>query len=78
MIWSTGRIKAVQFRLIPLNGRDRAWAAQCIEGNCKFYWCICAQSTKNDMAIGVAVSDPPTGPFKDALGKPLIIWQTTT
>jgi len=23
-------------------------------------------------AIGVAVSDSPTGPFKDALGKPLI------
>lgn len=53
--------------------RDRAWAAQCIERNGKFYWYICAQSTKNDMAIGVAVSDSPTGPFKDALGKPLII-----
>ena len=25
------------------------------------------------MAIGVAVSDSPTGPFKDALGKPLIM-----
>jgi hypothetical protein len=24
------------------------------------------------MAIGVAVSDSPTGPFKDALGKPLV------
>ena len=23
------------------------------------------------MAIGVAVADSPTGPFKDALGKPL-------
>ena len=53
--------------------RDRAWAAQCIERNGKFYWYICAQSTKNDMAIGVAVSDSPTGPFKDAIGKPLII-----
>ncbi|GAT63438.1 glycoside hydrolase family 43 protein [Paludibacter jiangxiensis] len=53
--------------------RDRAWAAQCIERNGKFYWYICAQSTKNDMAIGVAVSDSPTGPFKDALGKPLIM-----
>ncbi|MBP1676499.1 MAG: glycoside hydrolase family 43 [Bacteroidetes bacterium] len=53
--------------------RDRAWAAQCIERNGKFYWYICAQSTKNDMAIGVAVADSPTGPFKDALGKPLII-----
>jgi beta-xylosidase len=53
--------------------RDRAWAAQCIERNGKFYWYICAQSDKNDMAIGVAVSDSPTGPFKDAIGKPLII-----
>jgi len=53
--------------------RDRAWAAQCIERNGKFYWYICAQSDKNNMAIGVAVSDSPTGPFKDALGKPLII-----
>ncbi|MBP7984185.1 MAG: family 43 glycosylhydrolase [Bacteroidaceae bacterium] len=53
--------------------RDRAWAAQCIERNGKFYWYICAQSKQNDMAIGVAVSDSPTGPFKDAIGKPLII-----
>jgi len=53
--------------------RDRAWAAQCIERNGKYYWYMCAQSNKNDMAIGVAVSDSPTGPFKDALGKPLII-----
>lgn len=53
--------------------RDRAWAAQCIERNGKFYWYICAQTINNDMAIGVAVSDSPTGPFKDALGKPLIM-----
>jgi beta-xylosidase len=52
--------------------RDRAWAAQCIERNGKFYWYICAQSDKNDMSIGVAVSDSPTGPFRDAIGKPLI------
>jgi len=52
--------------------RDRAWAAQCIQRDGKFYWYICAQTVNNDMAIGVAVSDSPTGPFKDALGKPLI------
>ena len=52
--------------------RDRAWAAQCIARNGKYYWYICAQTTKNDMSIGVAVSDSPTGPFKDAIGKPLI------
>jgi arabinoxylan arabinofuranohydrolase len=52
--------------------RDRAWAAQCIERNGKFYWYICAQTVDNNMAVGVAVADKPTGPFKDALGKPLI------
>lgn len=51
---------------------DRAWAAQCIERNGKFYWYICAQTDKNNMAIGVAVGNSPAGPFKDAIGKPLI------
>ncbi|RXK85498.1 glycoside hydrolase family 43 protein [Filimonas effusa] len=51
---------------------DRAWAAQCIQRNGKFYWYICAQTDQNNMAIGVAVSDNATGPFKDAIGKPLI------
>ena len=52
--------------------RDRAWASQCIERNGKFYWYICAQTVENNMAVGVAVADKPEGPFKDALGKPLI------
>lgn len=51
---------------------DRAWAAQCVERNGKFYWYVCAHSKlTNAMAIGVAVGDSPTGPFKDAIGKPL-------
>ena len=51
---------------------DRAWASQCIERDGKFYWYICAHSRlSNGMAIGVAVSDTPTGPFRDAIGKPL-------
>ena len=51
---------------------DRAWASQTIERNGKFYWYICAHSKiSNGMAIGVAVSDSPTGPFRDAIGKPL-------
>ena len=52
--------------------RDRAWASQCIERNGKFYWYICAQTDNNTMGIGVAVSNSPTGPFVDAIGKPLI------
>ena len=51
---------------------DRAWASQCVERNGKFYWYICAHSKlTNGMAIGVAVGDTPTGPFRDAIGKPL-------
>jgi beta-xylosidase len=44
-----------------------AWAPDCIERNGKFYFYFPA-----DDQIGVAISDSPTGPFKDALGKPLI------
>ena len=51
---------------------DRAWASQCIERDGKFYWYICAHSRiSKGMAIGVAVADSPTGPFRDAIGKPL-------
>ena len=51
---------------------DRAWASQTIERNGKFYWYICAHSRlSRGMAIGVAVSDTPVGPFRDAIGKPL-------
>ena len=51
---------------------DRAWASQCIERDGKFFWYICAHSRRSHgMAIGVAVSDSPTGPFRDAIGRPL-------
>ena len=51
---------------------DRAWASQTIERNGKYYWYICAHSRlSKGMAIGVAVGDSPTGPFRDAIGKPL-------
>ena len=51
---------------------DRAWASQCVERDGHFFWYICAHSKlSNGMAIGVAVGDSPTGPFRDALGKPL-------
>lgn len=53
-------------------GDDRAWAPQCIERNGKFYFYVplhCKHS--GTMAIGVAVGNSPTGPFKDPLGKPL-------
>ncbi len=45
----------------------QAWAPDCIERNGKYYFYFPA-----DSQIGVAVSDTPSGRFKDALGKPLI------
>ena len=51
---------------------DRAWAPQCIERNGKFYLYVPAHcKTSGTMAIGVCVSDSPTGPFVDPIGKPL-------
>jgi len=51
---------------------DRAWAPQCVERNGKFYLYIPAHDKNTGtMAIGVGVSNKPTGPFKDPIGKPL-------
>ncbi|WP_420878041.1 glycoside hydrolase family 43 protein [Sorangium cellulosum] len=50
-----------------------AWAGQAIHRNGKFYYYVpMTSSSLNRMTIGVAVSDSPTGPFEDALGRPLI------
>ena len=52
---------------------DSCWAAQCVERDGKFYLYVTLSTTAagGARAIGVAVSDSPTGPFKDAIGKPL-------
>jgi len=50
-----------------------AWAGQCIYRNGRFYYYVPITSTVlGRAAIGVGVSDSPTGPFTDALGHPLI------
>lgn len=72
-----------------LTTNDFAWAAyaanaaQCIERNGKFFWYISIihkadKNTGGGVAIGVAVSDSPTGPFNDAIGKALITNGMTT
>lgn len=55
-------------------GKGEAWAAQMVEKNGKYYFFVTAQAKDplNCKCIGVAVGDSPTGPFKDAIGKPLI------
>ena len=52
--------------------KDSAWASQCIERNGKYYFYVTMEcASGGGRGIGVAVADSPTGPFKDALGKPL-------
>lgn len=60
-----------------------AYAAQCVQRNGKFYWYVSTfhksdENSKGGAAIGVAVSDRPTGPFKDAIGKALVVNEMTT
>lgn len=69
----------------PLNtkafawAKDDAWASQVIRRNGKFYWYVAiSHGTIHGKSIGVAVSDSPTGPFYDALGKALITNDLTT
>ena len=50
----------------------RAWAPQCVERNGKFYMYVPVHKKNGGMVIGVGVSDKPTGPFVDAIGKPLV------
>lgn len=48
-----------------------AWAGQCVERNGKFYYYV-PVAVNGGTAIGVGVADNPAGPFKDAIGKPLV------
>lgn len=47
--------------------KERAWAPAIAYKNGKYYYYYSA-----DINIGVAVSNKPSGPFKDPLGKPLV------
>ncbi|MFF0723093.1 family 43 glycosylhydrolase [Micromonospora sp. NPDC003816] len=50
-----------------------AWAGHVIERNGQFYWYVPVKNRATGrMAIGVGVSSSPTGPFRDALGRPLL------
>lgn len=67
------------------NVANSAWAAQTVKHNGKYYFYYCtwdktAKASSNinagEQSIGVAVSDSPTGPFKD-LGKPVVSGEVT-
>lgn len=60
-------------------GVSDAWAGHVVERNGKFYWYVpINHRTINGFAIGVAVSNSPTGPFTDARGSAIITNDMTT
>jgi beta-xylosidase len=85
LCFSTEDMKTWTEHPSPLNAKTfnwakgDAWASQVIERNGKFYWFVSiSHGTIHGKAIGVAVADSPTGPFKDAIGKALITNDMTT
>jgi arabinoxylan arabinofuranohydrolase len=76
--YSSDDMKTFRFESTPLSIADfkwsgsDAWASQVVERDGKFFWYACTRPKGAGFGIGVAVSDSPTGPFKDAIGKPLI------
>ena len=85
LVYSSSDMVNWEEHTVPLKVSDftwakaDAWASQVIERNGKFYWYVTVEhSAINGKSIGVAVSDSPTGPFKDALGKALITNDMTT
>jgi hypothetical protein len=53
--------------------RDGAKASSVVERDGRFFWYVAVNhATIEGGALGVAVSDHPTGPFRDALGRALI------
>ena len=79
LVYSSSDMVNWQEHPVPLKVTDftwaksDAWAAQVIERNGKFYWYVTVEHEEiAGKAIGVAVSDSPTGPFKDALGKAIV------
>lgn len=52
---------------------DNAWASQAVERGGKWYWYVAAEDTTCHLhGIGVAVADNPEGPWRDAIGRPLV------
>ena len=59
---------------------NKAFAGHCTRGpDGQFYWYVPVEAKlpelPNSMAIGVAVSDSPLGPWRDPIGRPLVSWK---
>ena len=70
---------------VPIKARDfawakgRAWASDIVKRHGKYwFYSTVEHATVPGFAIGVAVSDSPAGPFKDARGSALITNDMTT
>ena len=59
----------LDFKDVPWSTNYAAWAPSCAEHNGKYYFYF---SAGDGAGIGVAVSDSPAGPFRDAIGHPLV------
>ena len=75
LVYATTDLKNWTEYPVPMKIGDFTWAksgdafaGQVIERNGKYYWYI----STNWSGIGVGVADRPEGPYKDALGKPLL------
>ena len=73
-IWSTDNLVDWKYesKILPtdtyIGDRPTCWAGDIMKHKGKYYWYFSNRS----LNTGVMVADSPTGPFKDALGKPLI------
>jgi len=75
LVFSTTDMKNWTEYPVPLKITDFSWAksgdafaAHAVERGGKYFWYV----STNWSGIGVAVADSPEGPYKDALGKPLL------
>ena len=62
-----GRI--LDFADVPWSTNRAAWAPSAIERGGRYYFYF---SAGDGAGLGVAVADHPAGPFRDALGRPLV------
>jgi beta-xylosidase len=75
-VWSSSDLESwtnegviLDFKDVPWSTNRAAWAPSVAERDGKYYFYF---SAGDGAGIGVAVADRPIGPFRDALGEPLI------
>ncbi len=88
LVFSSKDLKTWTEHEVPLTpaafswASGEAWASQVIRKGDKYYWYVTVEHKDVDgkfgKAIGVAVSDSPTGPFVDAKGSALVTNNMTT